>query len=65
MPYTQQDADRLRAAIAKGVTQLRMGDEQIVYRSLDEMRSILAEMETAISGRAGRQHYPSFARRPE
>jgi hypothetical protein len=62
--YTQDDANRLRAAIARGVTQLRAGDEQANYRPLAEMRSILAEIEAATGTAAPRQHYPQFMERP-
>lgn len=65
MSYTQDDIDRLRSAIAKGVSQARLGDEQVVFRSLAEMRSTLAEMIASVNGGANRQHYPTFARRPE
>jgi hypothetical protein len=63
--YTQTDIDALRKAIAKGVSQARVGEEQITFRSLAEMRSTLAEMEATVNGTAGRQHYPTFAVRPE
>lgn len=65
MSYTQDEATRLRAAIARGVTQLKMGEEQVTYRSLDEMRSILAEIDAATGTAASRQHYPQFMDRPQ
>ena len=65
MSYTQADIDRLRAAMAKGASQLRIGEEQVTFRSLAEMRSLLSEMELAVNGGSSRQHYPTFAVRPE
>lgn len=66
MSYTQEDIARLRAAISKGASQVKMGEEQITFRSLSEMRSLLAEMEAAVAGSAAtsRQHYPQFVERP-
>lgn len=64
MSYTQDDITRLRAAIAKGASKVRMGDEEVTFRSLAEMRSLLAEMEASVAGSAGRQHYPQFVERP-
>lgn len=66
MSYTQDDIARLRAAISKGASQVKVGEEQIVFRSLAEMRSLLAEMEAAAEGgnTVSRQHYPQFVERP-
>lgn len=50
--WTQQDVDALRAAIASGQLLVRSGDRSIQYRSLSEMRSILAEMEREIAGQS-------------
>lgn len=65
MSYTQTDIDALRSAIAKGVSKVRMGEEEVTFRTLSDMRSTLAEMELSVSGGASRQHYPTFAARPE
>lgn len=67
MNYTRQDADRLRASIAKGASQVRIGEEQITFRSLAEMRSLLAEMEAELAGpqAVSHQHYPQMMERPE
>ncbi len=63
--WTPEQIESLRAAIARGALQVRVGDEQVTYRSLAEMRSILAEMEAA-TGTSGPRHiYPRFVRRPE
>ncbi len=66
MSYTAEDIARLRAAIAKGASQVKMGEEQVTFRSLAEMRSLLSEMEASVAGAgsASRQHYPQFVERP-
>lgn len=63
MSYTTEQRDALKAAIARGVTRLRMGNEEVQYRSLDEMRRILADMDAELAPAAAtRRHYPSFTR---
>lgn len=37
MSYTQTDLDTLNGAIARGASKVRMGDEEVTFRSLDEM----------------------------
>ena len=66
MSYTQADITALRANLAKGVTQVEVAGEKVAFRSLAEMRSLLAEMEAAVAGAgaASRQHYPGFMERP-
>lgn len=64
MSYTQTDIDNLRRAIARGASSVKMGEEQVTFRSLAEMRSTLAEMEQSVNGGASRQHYPAFVARP-
>ena len=43
--YTMEQYERLKAAIAEGVQTVQYTDKRVEYRSLAEMRSILAEME--------------------
>jgi hypothetical protein len=51
MAWSQTDVDALKAAIATGVTSVMYSDgSQIQYRSLENMRSILAEMESEVAG---------------
>ena len=66
MSYTPEQRDALKLAIARGVTKLRVGNEEVNYRSLAEMRGILADMEAELAGaRPGRnQLYPQFVERP-
>lgn len=40
--YTQSDLDNVRKAIAKGVTRVRIGDEELTYRDLEELKQIEA-----------------------
>lgn len=48
MAYSQTQIDVLHAAIASGVLSVRHENTTTEYRSLDEMREILAEMEKSL-----------------
>lgn len=50
MAFTQAQIDALRESIAQGVTTVQFGDRSTTYRSLKEMRDLLAMMETDVSG---------------
>lgn len=51
MAWTQSDVDALKAAIASGAKDCTYSDgSRIVYRSLDEMRQILAMAEVEVAG---------------
>ena len=50
MAYTQADLDALRAAMAKGVRKVKMGDEEVEYRSQRDMERMEAKMVSEISG---------------
>jgi len=50
LAYTQDQIDSLKAAVAKGVTRLKMGDEEVQFASLADMRRQIREMETEIVG---------------
>jgi len=50
MAYSQAQVDDLRAAIARGATRVRMGDEEVQFASLAEMRRQLREMEAEMLG---------------
>jgi len=43
--YTQTQRDKLANAIASGVTEVLDNGRRVTYRSLAEMRSLLAEMD--------------------
>lgn len=53
MAWTQTDIDTLKAAIATGATLVRFGSgpdsREVRYRSLAEMRDILAQMEAEVN----------------
>jgi hypothetical protein len=53
MAYSQSDIDALKAAIATGATLVKFGagadSREVRYRSLEEMRAILADMEAELS----------------
>jgi hypothetical protein len=53
MAYTQADADALRKAIAQGASRVQFQDRSVTYRSLDEMRQILALIENELAGAVG------------
>ena len=50
MAWTQKDIDKLKAAIAEGALIVKYKDKSIQYRSLSEMREILAAMEKEVKG---------------
>lgn len=50
MAWTQTDIDALKAAIATGALKVRYADgREVVYRSLEDMRAILNDMEAEVS----------------
>lgn len=50
MAYTQNDIDALKAAVARGATRLKMGDEEVQFPSLAEMRRQIKVMEAELAG---------------
>lgn len=50
MAFTQADAAALRAAMAKGVASAEVNGEKVTFRSLKEMRELLALIEAEIAG---------------
>ena len=48
--YTAEQITELREAIAGGQLIVRSGDRSVQYRSLDDMRRLLAVMESDIAG---------------
>lgn len=66
MSFSEQNYQMLVAAIAKGVTTVKLGNgEEVTYRSLDEMLRIkrLMEDERNVGPPRGGIHYPTFSRR--
>ncbi len=49
MAYTQAQRDRLANAIAQGATVVVSDGVRVEYRSLAEMRSLLAEMDRQLA----------------
>lgn len=64
MSELEDQINAIESAIAKGALTLKMGEEQVTYRSLAEMRSIAAELKARRGTGASRQHYPQFVERP-
>jgi hypothetical protein len=50
MSYTATDLAKLRSAIAKGASKVRIGDEEVTFRSLAEMRQIEATIVAELEG---------------
>lgn len=60
MAWTQDDIDTLKAAVRSGVLSVSFSgppSRTITYQSLDAMRSLLAEMEAAVTAAAGGTRY--------
>lgn len=53
MAWTQADIDALKAAIASGRLRVTMGDRDVQFRSLAEMKEILAMMQEEVDATAG------------
>lgn len=51
MAYTQKNLDDLQAAMARGARRLRIGSEEVEFRTLDEME----RMETRIKRDLGQE----------
>lgn len=48
MAYTQSDLDKLQAAMARGAKRLKMGDEEVEFRSLAEMQALEKQIKAAL-----------------
>lgn len=65
MAWTQQQLDRLEAAIAEGALVVKYQDKQVTYRSLAEMQQTRTMMRDALglnSNSTGGVVYPSFSK---
>lgn len=62
MAFTQADADRLRSAIAKGASSLRLNGEEVTFRTLAEMKETLRMIEAEIAGTPVARFGVSYAR---
>lgn len=54
MAYTTADREALERALAKGERQVTFGDKTVEYRSVDELRAALREVDAALMHEAGR-----------
>lgn len=50
MAWTQSDIDKLKRALASGARRVRFADREVEYRSLEEMREIIAQAERDVKG---------------
>lgn len=66
MAYTQEQYEKLKAAIAGGELSVRYADRSVQYRSIDEMVRILKLMEADLfqdsAGTVGTRRYTSFSK---
>ena len=54
MAYTAADREALERALARGERRVTFGDKTVEYRSVDELRAALREVDTALAREAGR-----------
>jgi hypothetical protein len=59
MAWTQTDIDALKAAIAQGAVlqSMTFADQTYTFRSLREMRDLLAAMQAEVNGRSSGHRY--------
>lgn len=63
MAYTEQDLAALKANIVRGVTSLEVNGEKVTFRSIAEMREIVAMIEADLAPRRDTGfHLPTFSR---
>ena len=64
MAYSQAQLDAIKAAYASGVTRVSYDGKTTEYRSLAEMREIIATIEADLAAQAGRKvaGFASFRR---
>jgi hypothetical protein len=66
MAYSQAQLDAIKAAYASGVTRVSYDGKTTEYRSLAEMREIIATIEEDLAAQAGRKRpvagFASFRR---
>ena len=53
MPYTEQQLQALKDALANGARRVRFGDREIEYRSVDELKAAIAAAETELAKTSG------------
>lgn len=55
MAYTAADREALERALARGERRVTFGDKTVEYRSVDELRAALREVDAALAREAGRK----------
>jgi hypothetical protein len=64
MAYTAEQLQTLKDAYAQGVLEVQYGDKKIVYRSKDDMKELIAEIEGTLQAATGntglRKKFVSF-----
>jgi hypothetical protein len=54
MAYTAADREALERALARGERRVTFGDKTVEYRSVEELRAALREIDVALAREAGR-----------
>ncbi|UZW61848.1 phage head-tail joining protein [Lysobacter enzymogenes] len=54
LPYTHEQLQVLRSALARGERRVSFGDRLVEYRSVDELLAAIREVESALAGTEGR-----------
>lgn len=54
MAYTNADREALERALAKGERRVTFGDKTVEYRSVDELREAIREIDTQLARDQGR-----------
>ncbi len=54
MPYTEQQLQALRDALANGARRVRFGDREIEYRTVDELQAAINAAESDIARQGGK-----------
>ena len=53
MPYTDEQLQALRNALANGVRRVRFGDREIEYRTVEELKAAIAAAEAELAKSSG------------
>ncbi len=53
MPYTDQQLQALKDALANGARRVRFGDREIEYRSVEELKAAIAAAEAELAKTSG------------
>lgn len=62
MAYTEEQLTALKTALATGATRVKMNGEEVEYRSLAEMRSIIATMERELGRKRPAVFQPTYSK---